>query len=195
MRTLAAVKKAGALVKHSHVIAYKDIFDLNDVEDNSNQAAFILKNVDRMSDEERYILHKKICNKNRVYQDLLMFEMVHLQPHKVDKEELIKSAKYFLNRYRNTTHIFEDEWKMHNESSKKYPLSENDVCFDNSVTADNNYVTIIEKLVELLQRLTDDYTVRYREYYDEHDVLWIVVVFRYREHASDIKCDNTGNTQ
>ena len=108
----------------------------NDIDQNE-LANFIRDNLHKMSDTEMINTHKKIISPKQVYNDLLIFELKHIKYNPIDDFGIfIKFMETNLSRYHTkimNTYLEDNEWTFHDHTSKKYPLKENEIIYENSL--------------------------------------------------------------
>lgn len=113
-----------------------DISANNDT--NKNDIAIsIRENLHIMNDTEMINFHKKILSMTQIRNDLLCFELKNVKLDPIDDfggfiEFMEMNLARFHTKIMNTM-LEDSEWTFHDHTSKKYPLKENEIIYENSI--------------------------------------------------------------
>jgi hypothetical protein len=179
-------KKLKLLYQMDELNNYKNKY-VNDAE----LAEFISKNFHSMSEEEMKHVALKCLNENGLKGILLEYEMKNLQikPIQMQFKQFVRNANKILNRYQCKAGGFlfgNEKWKIHDYTSKKYYVKENEICFENSISVDfmvdSETISYLQNILKILNSIAVNISVSCHEKFSNRDkIFWIIFKCRTKE--------------
>jgi len=142
--------------------------DIETEQDLPDVAEYIHNNYNSMDENEMGNLLIQHTPINKIRRELLNIEFKYYIPESVNDmsfDRYITTAVPFLNRFLLTTvgSEFEDtEWNIHNFSSDKFKLEENQIVFEITSPIIPSKKSLIYNLKKILNNICDSIDVKYR---------------------------------
>jgi hypothetical protein len=155
-----------------------------DGEKRKNIARHINNKLACMNYSEKMNIYKRLLDETKLNKKLLNFELENLVPDKInDFTDYISQVNKYLIRYTGKAggYLFEDDdWNIHDNESKKYELSPNEIIFDNNINishkTDLETFRFMKKIINLLNKCSTDYKASYKYMNDPKDnIIWIII--------------------
>ena len=152
-----------------------------------------LKNIHQslltMSNDEIINLYTQFVSIDYLKHELFLLDLEHNIPDKqnnITKDEFINYVHQLFNYYHNPLfgNLFEDNvWKFHDKTSTKYPLKDNEIIFENSISLVDEFSEENEKVDDYirlirkhLNKLSDNIKVSDKIIEDNHnEISWILL--------------------
>lgn len=186
--------------KQMHAEEKKNIYDSDTEEvtnvDNANIMDSMEK-IDSLTDDEIRNLFQKCYNTNKMKRELLRWELKYkkIEPRDLTLQEFIKEADFLIDRYQSKAggSLLEDRrWILHDGKSEKYPLLENEIIFENSISAIDSYDVgtskYIKYLVNILDKLSTQIRVSLKIIESREDSLvWVCIKCKMTSKLDEVK--------
>lgn len=151
---------------------------------NPEIAEFIHQNFNTLDESDMVKMVLKFLSPNEMKHILLKYELKNWSPieKNMSLNEFTQQTQKILYRYQSRAggFLIEDRhWTLHTSESSKYHLHDNQVIFENTISAEfiNDPETreYIQNILSLLNRMTKNVRVKVHTYLSERDNLyWII---------------------
>jgi len=168
---------------------YQNNINLKESQESQELANYIHKNYYKMDEIELKLIALKCIDLNEVKRIILSYELKNYKPEQKNGTMSLNKFKIhafkLFNRYQCKAggfYIEDNEWIMHDNTSVKYEVDNNELLFENTISVvdenDNESEYFLEYLVKRLNLIADNIDVELRQKQNEHSkvinvLLWV----------------------